>query len=403
MGLAILFLISQIIFGIALLYRRDGGLYIQDIRVFFLCVFSLYSLSFPSVCYFGLIDSFNENLITNVTLQYGLALLAFNIANIIYKVKFKTSIGIDYNNINSNILFLILIFFLTFQLFHMLSAGITVFKFGDDMSSRTDVGNAMNQLWVVLSFLIISLFDYLIFNYKGLSRQKRLFLIITFILYVLFQASIGNRREFAGIVFFLLCFYLIKKRSTLKPKYLIIILVLFSAAFYLSTLRDENTRHLKGDKAIELMLASNEFIYPMQTTYFIMRDNWDLRYGSTYVLLPFQVIIPREIYPDKPSTLGAEFVSKTFGNGSMGYAYTPVSEAYLNFGAIGPFVMFFLFSLFFNWIIKKQQQKFKFYYFVLYGLIFDFCRGDVASIVYAFLCIYFVGFNLYKSISRFKL
>jgi len=285
----------------------------------------------------------------------------------------------------------------------MLSAGITIFKFGDEMSSRVDVGNAVNQLWVIISFLIISLFDYLIFNFSLYNKKRKIIIIAVLLIYILFQSSIGNRREFAGIIFFIICFYLISKQITLKPQIIIILLCLFAAAFYLSTLRDENTRNLKGEKAIELMLASNEFVYPMQTTYYIMRDNWDLRFGSTYFFLPLQILIPREIYPDKPSTLGAEFVEKTFGHGGMGYAYTPVTEAYLNFGNIGPFIMFILYATFFNWLVRKQTNGFRFYYFILYGLIFDFCRGDVASIIYAFTCIYFIGFNIYKILGKIKL
>lgn len=403
MEFSIIFLAFQIIWGFFILRRINRGVYLQDIRVFFLIVYSLYSLSFPLVCYFELVNYFNLNIVGYVTLQYGLALFAFNLVNLLYKVKFNNSSRLEQIPIkNSSILFAILFGFLIFQLIHMMTAGISIFKFGEGMSDRVDVGKAVNQIWVIVSFLIIGLFDFLLYNFANLSKNKKFILILSLLIYIVFQASIGNRREYAGIIFFIICFYLITKHISLKPKIIIVISVLFAASFYLSMSRDENTRDLKGDKAVELMLASNEFVYPMQTTYYIMRDNWELRYGLTYTLLPFQIMIPRELYPEKPSTLGAEFVEKTFGRGGMGYAYTPISEAYLNFGVIGPFLIFALVAVLFNFIVKRQYHEFKFYYFILYGLIFDFCRGDVASIIYAFVCIYCLGYNSYKFITKIR-
>ena len=42
---SILFLLSQSIIGLYWLHRINGGFYFQDIRVFFICTYSLYSIN----------------------------------------------------------------------------------------------------------------------------------------------------------------------------------------------------------------------------------------------------------------------------------------------------------------------------------------------------------------------
>jgi hypothetical protein len=141
----------------------------------------------------------------------------------------------------------------------------------------------------------------------------------------------------------------------------------------------------------------------MQTTFYILKDNWSYRYGSTYFFLPIQVLIPRIIYPSKPSTLGDEFTKKTFGAGFQGFAYTPVSEAYLNLGILGPLIVFFFVAFFLDYLVKINSNSLSYTYFMFYGLVFDFCRGDFASIFYAFFIMYFIGYKFVFFLSKLKL
>ena len=153
---------------------------------------------------------------------------------------------------------------------------------------------------------------------------------------------------------------------------------------------------MAASDAFKIVLASNEFVYPIQTTAYIINDSWNLRFGMTYIILPLQILIPRFIYPNKPSTLGGEFIEKTFGDNYMGFAYTPVSEAYLNFGVIGPFIMMSILAYIFTLIIKKGHNGLGFYYFLLYSFVFDFCRGDFSSIFYALLITYVLGYRFFN-------
>lgn len=404
MEFSLIFLFSQIILGFLILHKINGNFFLQDIRVFFLCVYTLYSIFFPLAWYFNLINNFNEQIVAAATNQYAFALLSFNIVNIYLRIKFINHGKIEVINHNCTLLFGLLILFCTWSWVFMKNAGVNTFGYGGDMSSRDSVQGAVTQSWVIMSFLIISLFDYLIYNYRLIPKFQKKALIIILLLYVTLQLSIGNRREFAGIILFVLGFYLTIRVQKFKFKLFLILLGLFISSFYIALVRDENTRELAGNEAISLMLASNEFVYPMQTTCYIIRDQdkWDMRFGSTYVFLPLEILVPRSINPDKPSTLGSEFVKKTFRGKMMGFAFTPVSEAYINFGIIGPSLLYVFYGLLFNYLICKQHKYFKFYYFILYGLIFDFCRGEFASIFYAFFILYVIGFNLYNTIAKYK-
>ena len=241
--------------------------------------------------------------------------------------------------------------------------------------------------------------------FRSMNIKLRFLFITALLIYFGFQLSLGNRREIAGILFFSLSFFLSFYKKKINIKISLILLLIFLGSFVITLLRDEHTRTLDTSTKVEVALRANEFIFPMQTTYYILKDDWNYRYGSTYFLLPFQVIIPRIIYTNKPSTLGAEFTEKTFGKDFQGYAYTPVSEAYLNFGIIGPFIVFFLLAVFLDYIIRSfsKSGKLNYVYFLFYGLIFDLCRGDFASIFYAIVVMYFFGYRFVYYLSKFKL
>ena len=398
-----IFLIFQIFFGLYCLYRINGGFYLQDIRVFFLLSFALYSLFLPLTSVLKLTSGFKISILVQTTNQYALALMAFNIAVLQFRRKWNNNVSFVYSARYFGINLQILLVLVIFSVLYMKRAGITLFQFGNEMSTRVEVGEAISQTWVILSFLIITLSNYLIYYYTKLSKLLKIEFLLVLGLYIIFQLSIGNRREIAGILFFSMSCVLVKYRMKLNPWVMITLVVLFLLSFYVTIFRDENARNLETDDAVELVIVSNEFVYPIQTTYYIIKDKWNFRLGSTYFFLPLQVLTPRCIYPDKPSTLGSEFISKTFGPGSQGFAYTPVSEAYLNFGTLGVLLIFYIFSCFLDSLIKNNSHKIYFVYFMLYGLVFDFCRGDFSSLFYAFIIMYYAGYKFFLFLSRYKI
>lgn len=398
---SILFLLSQSIIGLYWLHRVNGGFYFQDIRVFFICTYSLYSIFLPLVELFGLLSLF-ENLMPQVTLLYASGLFGFNLVNMLRPIQLKNNISQKSKIPGVTFILVALFCLVAFSFIYMKLSGIAIFNFSE-MSSRTELGQKISQLWIVVTFLVVLVINLLVFYFKKLTSIQRIYFLVIVLFYFIFQISLGNRREIATILFFICSYYLVYKKKRINISFLILALVLFVLSFYVTIYRDENVKALAASDAFKIVLASNEFVYPIQTTAYIISDSWNLRFGMTYVILPLQILIPRFIYPNKPSTLGGEFIEKTFGDNYMGFAYTPVSEAYLNFGVIGPFIMMSILAYIFTFIIKKGHNGLGFYYFLLYSFVFDFCRGDFSSIFYALLITYVLGYRFFNYLLAVKI
>lgn len=360
--LSFIFLISQLVFGLYCLYKINGGFYLQDIRVFFLLSFAIHSFFLPLASILKLTSEFKIPILIQTINQYTLALMAFNIAVLQFRRKWNNNVAFVHsaNCFEINVQFLLALVVLS-----------------------------VSQTWIILSFLIITLSNYLIYYYTKLSKLLKIEFILVLSLYIIFQLSIGNRREIAGILFFSMSFISVKYRMKLKSWAMITLVILFLLSFYITIFRGENTRKLETYDALELAIISNEFVYPIKTTYYIIKDKRDFRLGSTYLFSPLLALAPRCIYPDKPSTLGAE--------------YSPVSEAYLNFGTLGVLLIFYVLSCFLDRLIKNNSHKIYFVYFMLYGLVFDFCHSDFSSIFYAFIIMYYVGYKFFLFLSRYKI
>ncbi len=87
------------------------------------------------------------------------------------------------------------------------------------------------------------------------------------------------------------------------------------------------------------------------------------------------------------------------GPGGQGYAYTPVTEAYLNFWYIGPFIVFLFLSVFLNKLVKSAcKYGVSFKYMVLFAYVFDFCRGEFSSVAYS-LMFFYLSYRLLRKLS----
>lgn len=401
MGLATLLtvvLVIQFFLSFFTLIRLDRGLCGHDVRLFFLSIFALYSLFFPlsSIAFdFSIKDTqpFEEMLIC-----YNLAMVSFNWVLLKKRRPFIGNVITLPKQGNRELVVILFACLVGFSIVFMVSRGVPVFKFGNEMMDRKEYSSNVDQVWVILSFINTGVACYLIYSYESLTKKYRVILLALLSLYIIFHISLGNRNEYSAIVLFSLGYYLIKRGKLLNLKLILILFLLFVFSFYITIFRDPNTRELARSEAVEIALQSNEFVYPMQTTYYTIQDNWNLRYGYTYAILPIEVMIPRTLYPDKPATLGTEFVIKTFGPDGMGYAYTPVTEAYLNFGLLGPFVVFLLFSLFLDGVVRNANNAgISYKYLMVYALAFNINRGEFASIMYMSLFLYLA----YKLCIRF--
>lgn len=137
---------------------------------------------------------------------------------------------------------------------------------------------------------------------------------------------------------------------------------------------------------VTVLVTQNEFVSPIQTLIHYMANPRELRLGSTYVSAPL-LFIPRAIWPEKPESLSLQFMRDAFGAiDMMGYAYTPVTEAVLNFGWVGPAFFFAILSVLMVKLVKNADVQ-PGLYFICFALIIDFNRGDIGGTFYAIVCV----------------
>ena len=391
-----LFLISQSLFGALFVNKENEAFYPQDIRVIFIVTYSLYSLFCPLISLLGF-DVFLSTM-PLTTFCFGLGLSGFNLGNILFPVKW-VNISFVKNSVNYSLLLLLLLAELILLTVYLIAYQVPVFSTLGQFD-RLEFFETINQVWVVLTMAISLTACLIIYYFDEWNKKQFVFGILLIVYYIALQLSLGNRRDFLPIILFSTSYFLTKYHSKLNAKIIIIGIVFFVGSFWLVQQRNNDLEYSRVG-AIQESFVNNEFVYPMQTLAYIIDDKWDLRYGYTYFVLPFQIAVPRYIYPNKPEDLGKEFVNKTFGEGSQGYAYTPVTEAYLNFGILGPLFVFVLFSLAFSQLIRKfNLSSISFVYFLLYSFVFDFCRGTFATVIYQVLVSLLFYFIIDKLIQK---
>ncbi|MGE0442301.1 MAG: O-antigen polysaccharide polymerase Wzy [Gemmatimonadales bacterium] len=111
------------------------------------------------------------------------------------------------------------------------------------------------------------------------------------------------------------------------------------------------------------------------------------RFGSTY-LAAFGVVVPRALWPSRPQGAAEWYVQRFYPDvADIGgaFAFSPVAEAYLNFGKAGVVVVFLGFGLLVGLIDRFFRSPRAPAYAVAYGLsvysLLIFSRLDTATLV----------------------
>jgi oligosaccharide repeat unit polymerase len=230
---------------------------------------------------------------------------------------------------------------------------------------------------------------FMIAGWSRLSRLEKMLVLGSVILFILFQLTMGNRRDFLAMFIFLIGVVMTKRRAVIRATTVIFGTVAFGAFMALGIVRQilQDPALLTRYNPLELVLTQNEFVTPIFTLVHYVNNVRPLRWGYTYISAPLQ-FIPRAVWPEKPESLSLQFMRDAFGTTNLiGYAYTPVSEAFLNFSWVGPFLVFAVFSLLLVKLVRNAEAHPGFY-FICFALAVDFHRGEFSGIFYA-MC--FVG------------
>ncbi|MGC8979533.1 O-antigen polymerase [Caldisericum sp.] len=127
----------------------------------------------------------------------------------------------------------------------------------------------------------------------------------------------------------------------------------------------ESIAWIKSHISIDwFMPARSEFGAPYFSLLYFVQNKADLLLGSSY-LFAIPYLLPRSLYPGvKPTFLADAFSIRIhdefFSSLSVikGWGYSPVAEAYQNFGVIGPFLVFFLFGFFITKLSMLKEKGF---------------------------------------------
>ena len=378
------FVTGQFVLSLALLRLYDGRWAIQDIRLFFVIFLFLYGAALPLIVLFRVAQPVGG--IAGAGYMFGTAFVGFNLVQWWYKQPFTDVPKEVFRRIAPsplNIMVLVLA---------LLAVFAYAFSRGVHLGLKIDRGQTQflgTQLWVVMIFAVNGLTMFMFAGWGRLSRLEKLVLVGALAVFILFQLAMGNRRDFLAMFVFLTGVLMTKRKAVIRASTLLIGSVAFAAFMAVGIIRQvfQDPALLSRYNLFELILTQNEFVNPIYTLMHYVNNVRPLRWGMTYVTAPTQ-FIPRSLWPDKPESLSIQFMRDAFGSiGLTGFAYTPVTEAFLNFSWAGPFIVFAIISVLMIKLVRSADNHTGLY-FILFALVVDFHRGEFAGTFYAFC---FVG------------
>jgi oligosaccharide repeat unit polymerase len=394
---AAFFVTGQFLISLTLLRLYDGRWAIQDIRLFFALFLFLYGAALPLIVLFGVAQPVAG--IAGAGYMYGTAFVAFNLVQWWYKEPFRDIPREVFERVAPSPLNIIVLGFA------FLAVIMYAFSRGVSIGLRIDRGQTQflgTQLWVVMIFVVNGLTMFMFAGWSALSRLEKFLLVAMLGLFIVFQLAMGNRRDFLAMFIFLTAVVMTKRKSVVRLTTVIAGFVAFAAFMAIGIIRQvfEDAALLVRYNPLEIILTQNEFVTPIYTLMHYVNNVRPLRWGVTYLTAPTQ-FIPRAVWPDKPESLSLQFMRDAFGStGLIGFAYTPVTEAFLNFSWVGPFIVFAILSILMVKLVRNAERH-SGLYFILFALVVDFQRGEFSGTFYAFC---FVGgaYAFMRFVSRLR-
>jgi len=378
---ATFFLLGQVALSLSLLRLIDGDWVFQDIRVLFVVFMFLYGGTLPLI---NLVGNSHNDSITGAAFLYGTALFAFNLVQWWYKQPWHDVPPAVFDRVKpSSMNLAILLATFAFILAYAYARGLRLSLRID----RTQLQFLGTQLWIVSQFAMNGVAMFMFAGWSNLSPRRRRIVVGTVTAFVLIQLSFGNRRDFLPLMVFIACIVATRRHAVIRAGTVVVGFLAFSFMLLIGLVRQLiQFPWLVAQSSFKLLLASNEFVSPIQTLMHYVVVDRPLRWGWTYLSAPL-LFIPRAYWPDKPESLSIQFLRDAFGYTALqGYAYTPVTEAFLNFGWVGPFIVFATLS----WVMVKLVRNADAHpglYFISFALVVDFNRGDFGGMFYTFVAI----------------
>lgn len=272
-------------------------------------------------------------------------------------------------------------------------------------SSRLELVNKIDDSGWYLKYFMIAYTWYisalLIYFYKSNQKIKKttLILFLPVLIYFYSLLVVGSRREIVFCLIFVVLFFFLLNRGVFSHRVKLFSLIGAIAVFLFGTLR-----HTEDSSQVTLLLNTfGEFVFPINTLLYHYSLDYDFyEYGVTY----FNFItnfIPKFIYPEKPLPLAVDFATMLATPGQdfvMGYAFTPISESFVNFGILS-ILLFPLILWFMVFICEVLVIKYPLFLVILLTQVVNFQRSDVASLIFE-LSLLGICFIFCNYVTRFK-
>ena len=204
--------------------------------------------------------------------------------------------------------------------------------------------------------------------------------ILAIMVFMYAYISIGNRRELALLLMFLLVLSIFRKKRLLFAITAISFPILLALGLF---------RVLGGldvgdyDLKTNMLNLFGEFVFPhYPLMYYSDRVITEYQLGATYLNLPLYVLPSFDLW-EKAQSLAVQF-SNEYSGRSMGYALTPLTEGYINFGWISvvlvPLMLVFTFRVMF-----RAARVAPFGILVLLSFPLDISRGEFTTIAFQWI------------------
>ncbi|UWX55004.1 oligosaccharide repeat unit polymerase [Maribacter litopenaei] len=397
--------LSLVSFALLVLYTIDI-VGVNSVLFLFVILFGLYGYSVPVSVFFNADIGWHrvaklktwqlvDDTLFSFMLSNQLALLAILIAYIIF-VRRRT-MRIPFNG-NNGVRFGYFHFSIIAGILSSCSEGINFLRVGGFSAIRNGKAfyqGAVNDLILNIpyeGFFFISVALFAIF-FTSLKTPNGKYLIylplymasISFVLLV--NLMIGERGLLVVALFIFFPGYTVGYRITkVKKRYILLLGILYVGFSFLTLLREDRIKYEGFFKFVDtyqnlivriMNPANTEFGSPA-LNYRIFMDKKETGYkyklGKTYLEISY-AFIPTYIYPGKPIGIVYEFRNKYFPErrqqgSTAGTGFSSLMEAYMNFGYIGPLLVYFI-SIFFLIYLESKKGGGNMFINLLYLLSFN--------------------------------
>ena len=394
-----LFLCS-LFFGVHIISKRSENFLINNPELFLLVCMFLYGFYNPVVAYFS--DKM-DNDVYKAMIIYATSVPAYLIGLHSYNAKLTEIKSLPINHKLFYFFIFLLVILIAFKSYFFYSIDLYFNPVNLAGKGRDYIFGSMNQMDVIIGILITGIFLFLIYYYKNLSKVMLFSVAVLLLYYILLNIFAGNRRDFIPML--LGVFFIIVYRYNIKFgwKWMVTIVIVASLFNIMGGVRSMVSNKIAFNKdTVVSSLKSNEFTIPFNTlidevaSYEKNPNSYGFRNGETYIRNTFEIFIPRNLFPNKFTSLAKEYMVKFHNTTNYAIAYTPVTESFINFGKYGATFVYIVIGLLMGFLTNYKNQIFVFAFFCL---TIDFCRSEYSGFVYNYVVVLFpfiVSFVLNK-------